>query len=173
VPERRPKRGGATCRDGGQGAAHTMSWLRAALAGARGRAHRAEPHGGREPRQQGREGAGVGASATTAPSQTGPRAVPGQAAPRRARGGGSHAEARKRRGRQGDGEDERREGLRKGSWGRRGRRGEDAPGTRAPRVMAARLGRGSSLRAARAMARGGGQGGRTGEWAGARWAKWP
>jgi hypothetical protein len=38
---------------------------------------------------------------------------------------------REREGKAGQGEDERREGLRKGGWGRRGRRGEDAPGTRA------------------------------------------
>jgi hypothetical protein len=47
------------------------------------------------------------------------------------------AKARKERGKRGDGEDERREGLRKGGWARCGRRGEDAPGTRALRVMAA------------------------------------
>jgi hypothetical protein len=116
--ERRPERGEAARRDGGRGVARP------------GRADK-------PPRGEG------GAARTVPGPHCGrPRRAGWGRAPCRGRAtssgregeGKSRAEERKEKGEAGggDGEDERREGLRKGGWGRRGRRGEDAPGMRAP-----------------------------------------
>jgi hypothetical protein len=119
-------------RASGRGQGGRAPWLsgRAAARGGRDRAHRAVAAS--------RAGRGRGPRAPRRATPW-PRAAPAGA------GGRAHhvgpcrgrAKARKERGKRGDGEDERREGLRKGGWARCGRRGEDAPGTRALRVMAA------------------------------------
>jgi hypothetical protein len=79
----------------------TAPWPRDAPAGEGGRVHRVGPRRGREPRQQGRERAGAGASAMagrTEPDGASRRAGGGPPRDGHEGEGGSRAEARKEKG---------------------------------------------------------------------------